>query len=223
MRRAFSLAIDRREFPLILKRGEIPASFWVPPGMPYHNPNVGLPFDPAAARRELAAAGYSGGTGLPPVTAMFNTSPENSLIAENLQAQWRRNLGVTVTLDNQEWKVFLKRLQTDTPALFRLGWGADYPDPDNFLNLFTASSGNNRTHWKNPSYDAIIAHASAEPDPAQRQAAYDQAQRILLEQDAAIMPLFVATQNFVIQPYVRGLRPNALELLYLKDVVLERP
>ncbi|MBI3595711.1 MAG: peptide ABC transporter substrate-binding protein [Nitrospirae bacterium] len=223
IRRAFSMAIDRKEFPAILKRGEVPASFWLPPGMPYHNPAIGLPFDPEAARRLLAEAGYPAGRGFPTVTAAFNTSPENSLIAENLQAQWKRNLGVEVLLDNQEWKVYLKRLQTDPLPLFRLGWGADYPDPDNFLNLFTSTSGNNRTRWKNDRYDALIRSAAADPDSAHRQKAYDEAQRILLEKDVVIMPLFVATQNWVVKPYVRGLQINALELLILKNVRLERP
>ncbi len=223
VRRAFSMAIDRREFPAILKRGEIPSSFWVPPGMPYHNPAIGPPFDPGAAQKLLAEAGYPGGRSFPSVTAAFNTGPENSLIAENLQAQWKRNLGVEVLLDNQEWKVYLKRLQTDPPPLFRLGWGADYPDPDNFLNLFTSTSGNNRTRWKNDRYDQLIRSAAAEPNPARRQASYDEAQRLLLETDAAIISLFVATQNWVIKPYVRGLQINALELLDLKTVHLERP
>ncbi|HEY5594661.1 MAG TPA: peptide ABC transporter substrate-binding protein [Nitrospiria bacterium] len=223
VRRAFSMAIDRREFPAILKRGEIPSSFWVPPGMPYHNPAIGPPFDPEAARTLLAEAGYPAGRAFPTVTAAFNTGPENSLIAENLQAQWKRNLGVEVLLDNQEWKVYLKRLQTDPPPLFRLGWGADYPDPDNFMNLFTSTSGNNRTQWKNDRYDQLIRSAAADPDPARRQAAYDEAQRILLETDAAIMPLFVATQNWVVKPYVRGLQINALELLNLKSIHLEKP
>ena len=199
------------------------ASFWIPPGMPYHNPAVGLPYDPEAARNLLTGAGYPSGRGFPPVTAVFNTSPENSLIAENLQAQWKRNLGVEVLLDNQEWKVYLKQLQTDPPPLFRLGWGADYPDPDNFMNLFTSTSGNNRTRWNNDRYDELIRSASADPDPIRRQKAYDDAQRILLETDAAIMPLFVATQNWLIKPYVRGLRINALELLELKHVRLETP
>lgn len=222
VRRAFSMAIDRREFPAILKRGEIPAPYWIPPGMPYHNPEIGLPFDPASARRLLAEAGYPEGRGFPPIVAAFNTGPENNLIAENLQAQWKRNLGLTVSLDNQEWKVYLKRLQTDPPLLFRLGWGADYPDPDNFMNLFTTASGNNRTHWGNPRYDQLIRSASAETDPDRRQRAYDEAQKILLEEDVAIMPLFVATQNWLIKPYVRGIQINALELLILRDVRLEK-
>ncbi|HET6371230.1 MAG TPA: peptide ABC transporter substrate-binding protein, partial [Nitrospiria bacterium] len=165
VRQAFSKAIDRTEFPKILKGGEIPATSWVPPGMPGYNPEIGLKFDPKEARRKLAEAGYPEGKGLPPITLAFNTDPTNLLIAENVQAQWKRNLGVTVGLDNMEWKVYLKLLKDDTPQVFRLGWGADYPDPDNFLALFTTRSGNNNTHWGNPRYDTLIAEAAGQPDP----------------------------------------------------------
>ncbi|HEY5648232.1 MAG TPA: peptide ABC transporter substrate-binding protein [Nitrospiria bacterium] len=221
VRRAFSLAVDRTEFPIILKGGEIPSAYWIPPGMPYHNPEIGLRFNPELARKLLKEAGYPDGGGFPEVTAVFNTGPVNRLVAENLQAQWKRNLGIQVELDNQEWKVYLSRLQSDTPDLFRLGWGADYPDPDNFMNLFTSTSGNNRSEWKNKLFDQLIARAAAEPDPSKRQADYDRAQQILLEEEAAITPLFVATQNWAISPRVKGLRLNALEMLFLKHLSLE--
>ncbi len=221
VRKAFSMAVDRTEFPKILKGGEIPTSSWIPKGMPGYNPNIGLSFDPQEAHRLLAEAGFPNGKGFPKITAAFNTNPENNLIAENLQAQWERNLGVKVDLDNQEWKVYLKRLTTDTPALFRLGWGADYPDPDNFMNLFTSTSGNNNTHWKNKRYDQIIRDAAVERDPNKRQTLYDEAQRILTEKDVPIMPLFIAAQNMLIKPYLKGLEINAMDLLYLKDVSVE--
>jgi oligopeptide transport system substrate-binding protein len=221
IRRAFSMAIDRSEFPKILKGGEIPTSSWIPKGMPGYNPNIGLPFDPERARRVLAEAGFPDGKGFPKVTAVFNTDPENNLIAENLQAQWKKNLGVKVELDNQEWKVYLKRLKTDTPGLFRLGWGADYPDPDNFMNLFTSTSGNNNTHWQNKRYDDLIRRAAVERDSQHRQALYDEAQRILIEEEVPIMPLFIAAQNMLIKPYLKGLQINAMDLLYLKTVSID--
>jgi oligopeptide transport system substrate-binding protein len=185
-----------------------------------YEPSVGLPFDPDRARRLLTEAGYPGGQGLPPLTYVYNTGPVNTLIAENLQAQWKRNLNVSVTLDNAEWKVYLKRLQNDPPALFRLGWGADYPDPDNFMALFTAGSGNNHSGWANPRYDALVAEAAAEPDPQKRLALYRQAQRILTEEDVPIIPLFADVQNVLIKPWVNGLVLNAMEVLSLQNVTL---
>lgn len=221
VRRAFSMAIDRTELPRILKGGEIPTSSWIPKGMLGYNTKIGLKFDPETARRLLAEAGYPNGKGMPMINLVYNTEPVNTLIAENIQAQWKRNLNVQVNLDNQEWKVFLKRLRTDTPQIFRLGWGADYPDPDNFMVLFTTDSGNNRTHWGNRHYDELIAKAAAETDAERRRRMYDEAQQILTEQDVPIMPLFIAVQNLRIKPYVKGLKLNAMELLYLKQVWLE--
>lgn len=221
VRRAFSLAIDRRELPAILKGGETPTASWIPQGMFGANERIGLWYDPDRARALLAEAGYSGGRGFPEISAVFNTDPVNALIAENLQAQWKRTLGIHVSLDNVEWKVYLRRLATDPPALYRLGWGADYPDPDNFMVLFTSKSGNNHTRWGDRAYDALVARAAVERDPGQRAALYDEAQRILLERDAAIMPLFVAVQNLVIDPRLRGVRLDPMEILIFKHAQFE--
>lgn len=220
VRRAFALALDREEFPRILRGGERAARSWVPPGMFGYEPDIGLPYDPERARRLLAEAGFPGGRGLPPIEYVFNTGPVNTLIAENLQAQWKRNLGVDVRLDNVEWKVYLKRLEQDAPGMFRLGWGADYPDPDNFLALFTKDSGNNHSRWANARYDALIAEASSEPDPRRRLAMYREAQRLLTEEDVPIIPLFTHVQNMLVKPWVRGLDVNAMEIMSLQGVTL---
>ncbi len=218
IRQAFSMAIDRSEIPRILKGGEIPATSWIPEGMFGHNPKIGLGFNSEKARALLAEAGHPAGKNLPPITLAFNTDPTNRLIGENIQAQWKRNLGVEVGLDNMEWKVYLKRLREETPSIFRLGWGADYPDPDNFMNLFTGASGNNHSHWKNADYDRLISEAASEPNEMKRVALYDEAQRILTEREVPIMPLFFAAQNLLIKPSIQGLEVNAMDLLYLKKV-----
>ena len=222
VRRAFAMAINKKELPRILNGGEIPTDSWIPNGMLAHNPDIGLKFNLIEVSKILSEAGYPDGKGLLPITLIFNTDPVNSLIAENVQSQWKKNLNVEVKLDNQEWKVFLKRLKTDTPAIFRLGWGADYPDPDNFMTLFTTDSGNNNTGWSNKRYDELINMARGEGDREKRINMYDEAQRILLEEDIAIIPLFFTAQNVLIKPYVKGLRLDAMELLYLKKLKIER-
>jgi ABC-type oligopeptide transport system substrate-binding subunit len=106
--------------------------------------------------------------------------------------------------------------------IFRLGWGADYPDPDNFMVLFMSKSGNNNTHWGNPRYDDLIAQAASESNSSRRVQMYDEAQKILTEEDAVIMPLFAGVQNILVKPYVKGLQLNAMEILSLRDVHLVR-
>ncbi len=221
VRQAFSMAINREEIPRILKGGELPATSWIPAGMFAHNPTIGLSFNLKKAQRLLTEAGYDSGSDLPPITLAFNTDPTNRLLAQNIQAQWKRNLGVSVLLDNMEWKVYLGQLKQDAPQVFRLGWGADYPDPDNFMNLFTSTSGNNNTRWGNPDYDRLISEGASELDASKRLHLYDKAQRILTESDAPIMPLFFAAQNLLIRPSIEGLTINAMDLLSLKKVRLK--
>ncbi len=215
VRRAFAMAIDRRVFPLVLQGGELPVTSWLPPGMPHANEKIGLAFDPARARALLDETGFDRSR---PVPVVYNTDQVHKLVAENVQAQWQRHLGVTVELQNREWKVFLKELTTRPPPVYRLGWGADYPDPHNFMNLFTSTSANNHSGWSNPRYDELVERASRERDPAVRQALYDEAQRILCEQDVPIVPLFVAPANFAVAASVTGFELNAMDLLFLDRV-----
>jgi oligopeptide transport system substrate-binding protein len=185
-----------------------------------HNPDIGAKFNPVMAQTLLARAGYPKGEGFPSTAAMYNTNDTNRLIGEFLQAQWKEHLNVDIQLESQEWKVFLNRLQVDPPQIFRLGWGADFPDPDNFMNLFISSSGNNRLRWSNPRYDELVALGATLTDSDKRQQVYDEAQQILTEIDTAMIPLFVATQNLLIKPYVKGFEINSMELMYLKKVHL---
>jgi oligopeptide transport system substrate-binding protein len=186
--------------------------------MPAHNAKIGLPFNAVEARRLLREAGYSDGKGFPPVVLAYNTEEDHKLVAEAAQSMWQRNLGVLVKLENQEWKVYLKQLQNDPPAIFRLGWGADYPDPDNFMKLFTANSGNNHTRWKNKEYDQLLELAARELDPKERAKLYDRAQKILCETALPIMPLFWVAESTLLNPHFTGLEFNSMARINLRDL-----
>ncbi len=223
VRQAFAHAIDRSRIPGFLKGGELPSSSWIPKGMFGYNEHIGLKFDPQKARLLLAQAGYANGKEFPKVTAAFNTGDVNRLIGEFIQAQWKEHLNIHIDFESQEWKVFLSRLDLDPPQIFRLGWGADFPDPDNFMNLFIGSSGNNRLKWSHPRYDELVALGSTLKNPQDRKAVYDEAQALLTEKEAPMIPLFVSAQNLLVKSYVQGMENNAMELLYLKRIELHRP
>ena len=127
-----------------------------------------------------------------------------------------------IDFESQEWKVFLSRLDLDPPEIFRLGWGADFPDPDNFMNLFISTSGNNRLRWSHPRYDELISMGSALKKPEERQVVYDEAQVLLTEKEVPMIPLFISAQNLLVKPYVQDLENNAMELLYLKRIRLKK-
>lgn len=221
VRRAFAHAINRDEVVGLLKGGQLPTMSWIPKGMLGYNPKLGLAFDPAKAKKLLAEAGYPGGEGFPATTFMFDTRDDNKAIAERLQAQWKKVLGVSLSAQNEEWKVYLGRLRQDAPAVFRHGWGADFPDPDNFMNMFTSYSGNNFTKWKSEKFDSLVEKAAGEAKATKRVQLYNQAQKILTEEDVAIVPLFIDTINLLVSPSVKGLQIDSLGLLKIHRVEMQ--
>jgi oligopeptide transport system substrate-binding protein len=218
LRKAFALAIDREVFPKILQGGQTPATSWIPPGMLAHNPEIGLKFNPAEARRLLSEAGYPDGKGLPSIVLGYNTDEEKKLVAEAIQSMWQKHLGVVVRIENQEWKVFLKKLQNDPFPVFRSGWGADYPDPDNFMKLFTSNSGNNHGRWRNTRYDQLLEIAARELDAKKRGKIYDDAQKLLTEIDVAIVPLYWKAESTILSPKFTGLEYNSMARMDLRNV-----
>ncbi|MBI4228362.1 MAG: peptide ABC transporter substrate-binding protein, partial [Deltaproteobacteria bacterium] len=218
VRKAFSAAIDRASIVNLIQGAGIPATSWIPKGMLGYAPNIGIKFDPEQARAWLSEAGYPDGKGFPKVTFLYPDVGSNRLIGEALQSMWKKHLGILVELSNQEWKVYLSTINTDPPEIHRAGWGADFPDPHNFMNLFECSSGNNRTNWCNHRYDELVEKAAQEIDVEKRRELYNQAQEILTEKDVPIAPFLISIQQSMVKPYVAGLRPNPLGIILFNKV-----
>jgi ABC-type oligopeptide transport system substrate-binding subunit len=218
VRRAVAMAIDRSIFPKILRRGELPAGSWIPAALPGYSPANTMPFDPPAARKLLAEAGYPGGKGLPPIEVLYPNRDDVTLTVEAIQDELKRNLAMPISLENTEWKVYLTRVAKDPPTMFRQNWGADYPDPETFMNLFTSYNGNNHTRWSNANYDSLVDQAESEQDPAKRAQLYQKADHLLCIEEAPIVPSFMATQNIMVKPWVTGIAMNPLDLQFFRDV-----
>lgn len=216
VRQALTLAVDRGAFPRVLRGGELETVTWVPPGMFGHMAEVGMRRDVARARALLAEAGYPGGAGFPKQILMLRAGDDWRLIAESLQEQWREALGIEVELQVREPKVFFREIDSDSPPPMHLArWVADFPDPENFMNLFTSTSGNNELGFSEPEYDKRVDQAVRTADRAARLELYREAQRLLLQDRAAIAPLYVAGQNMLIRPGLEGVVVNAMGDVYL--------
>src|SRR5207244_4035706 len=112
-------------------------------------------------------------------------------------------LGIKVELSQQEWKVFLKTLQSDAPALYRLGWCQDYADASNFLkDVFHTGSSQNYGKFSNADYDKLVDDAAKLTDNAKRLDMYRKAEDILVAKDAAIIPIYWYTRASMTKPYV---------------------
>lgn len=218
VRRAFSAAIDRARLAELIQGAGVPITSWIPQGMLGHNPEIGVKFNPEQARAWIAEAGYKDGNGFPHAVFLYPDVGNNRIIAEALQSMWKTYLGVEVELQNQEWKIYLSTLDTDPPPVFRAGWGADFPDPHNFMSMFECNSGNNRTRWCNHEYDELVEKAAQEEDPPKRVALYVEAQKILTQTDVPIAPILISIQQSMVKPYVVGLDPNPLDLILFNKV-----
>lgn len=222
VRQAISHAIDRKEITELLGGGQTPLTSWIPKGLLGYDPKVGLGFDLKKAKSLLAQAGF-GETGkkMPTLTIGFNTNEDHQRIAENIQAQLQRNLGIKVELRNEEWKVYLDRLKSDAYMIFRLGWLADYPDPDNFMNLMASYSDNNHTGWSSKAYDKLIESAASEMNSKKRQILYDRAQKILVEDEVPVAPLYNGVAHHLISKRVQNYPINFLGYYRFKKTVLQ--
>ena len=220
-RAAFSHAINRNVYPKVLKRGEVPATSWIPPGLKdFYSPEIGRDYNPDLAKELLSKAGYPNGKGFPKVKMYFPTREDAKLIAEASQALWKKILNVNVEIVNLEWKVYLSSLQQDPPHLFRMSWGADYPDPDTFMSVFTSTAGNNHGRWKNKTYDHLVTQATKTLDLNVRKSLYKKAQKILLEEDVAIVPLLFNTQVLLNKPWIKNFQFNAMDLVYFDQITI---
>lgn len=204
VRKALSLSIDRQSLVThVLRAGQIPSADLVPAGLGGY-PGLHSPlFDPERARELLREAGYGPDRPLPKVTLRYNTSETHKQVAEAVQAMWRQHLGVDVEIENQEWKVYLKSLQTRDFQLGRFGWIGDYPDPFTYLELFTAHNGNNRSGWSDPRYEELLRQANLQRDPAQRLSLLQAAERVFAS-ELPVLPIYVYTRSELIKPYLRG-------------------
>jgi oligopeptide transport system substrate-binding protein len=211
VRKAFSLAVDRTALvENVTKGGQVPARWFSRPGLaaapdPQAGDDFGMPVTAEIEQAEqvLAESSYGSADQLPEVTLVTNQVEGHVHIAEAIQQMWQENLGAKVNLVTQEWKVYLETLDEDPPQVWRLGWCQDYPDADNFARgVFRSDSGNNHTQWVNEEYDRIVDEAARETDVAKRKELYIQAEKILIEDEAVIVPLYWYTRVEVTKPGV---------------------
>lgn len=223
VRRALAMAIDRVALATNIYAGaRQPAPTFVPPGCAGYTPPAGQKLDYAAARALLAEAGYPGGRGLPPIAMQTINDDRGPKIAEAIQAMWRRELGVEITIEPFEQKTLLQNMQSLHFTLGLNGWSADFDDPITFLGIFTTGNGNNWTGWSNKAYDQLLDQAANTADPAARFALLQKAEVILLD-EAPIAPFVFGVRNYLIHPAVRNWNPSPIGIHLYQHVELKAP
>ena len=236
VRMAFNLAIDRKAIVDYALKGDGAAEVYgiVPTGFKTyrHDSLKGYSFDPARAREYLAKAGYPGGNGFPTITMELNRGGDNNVkIAELVQDMLRKNLRINVELRELTTAEYLDLTESGEALFWREAWVADYPDPENFLNLLNSGhlsdqpgqkSYLNSVRYSNPQFDSIFDVAQRERDIEERYRLYRMADQIAID-DAAIMPIYYEESTRLLQNNVQNFPLNQMEYrdfteVYFKDV-----
>jgi oligopeptide transport system substrate-binding protein len=212
VRKALSMAIDRNALIRDIAGGVgKPATSMIPPGMPGYQAELGkdIDFNVDGAKQLLAQAGYTDPSTFPQLHFRYATTTGNQARAEFIQAQLKQNLGINIVLDSMESKAFQAAYKAKDFDLAWEGWGADYPDPQDWMTgLFGCNASNNKYNYCNQQFDQMAAKGDTATDQNQRMQAYAQAQQILV-QDLPVAPLFYRGRMVLVKPWVHGSGPNS--------------
>lgn len=216
VREAIALALNRAEMCQVIGRDYIPSVNYVAESM--LSTATGKLFkdeqeplfteDVARAQALLAEAGYPGGAGFPALTYTYPNSDKDSLMAQAIQAQLKKNLGIDIALVGEESEVYAQDKKDGNFQLIRHSWTADFNDPINFLNLYVTGSSSNYNGTANVDFDAAIAASDAAADPAQRNQALHDAQNILVRDNFYVIPCVTQVYYCLKNPELTGVTFN---------------
>ena len=223
IRQAINYGFDRRKMILYLLNslGTPAESGFVPMGLPSFDSSIvkGYNYNPVKTKQLLAEAGYPGGKGLPNIkllTVAIYADMAN-FIAKQLEES-----GIPVQVEVVQKSLLLTMTSGSTAAFFRGSWIADYPDAENYLSVFYSKNPAppNYTRYKSAAFDAAFEKAIREDNDSIRYKLYQAADKIMIE-DAPVVPLWYDKVVWLVQPNVKGFKPNTLNLLELRRVKLK--
>jgi peptide/nickel transport system substrate-binding protein len=235
VRRAFNYAIDRDKLVKYTVKGEgTPNNFGITPkGIPGfdHSKLKGYDFNTDLAKKEMALAGYPNGKGFPKVTLHINSGGgRNEKVAEAITTMLHDNLNIEIDITQSLWAQHTENLESAKFQFWRLGWVADYPDAENFLNLFygghvpknpTDKAYINSFRYINPEYDRLFEKALATADFEKRSELYLQLDQIIID-DAPVLFIYFNLNRRLLQPYVRNFPANGMEYRLFKSVWFDK-
>lgn len=210
LRHALAMAIDRASIVAnVTRAGETPAYHFSLEGIDGYVSRARTKYDLDAARKLLADAGFPGGRGLEPITLLYNTAENHRVIAEAVQQVWKRELGIDIRLENQEWRVYLDNRTQKNYQIARAGIIMEPYDPSQFLKVFTAASGFNRSGWTDPEYDRLYNEVMNTVDKAKRQELMQKMEQILTDA-MPIVPVYYYTNKYLMLPSVQDSADNLM-------------
>ena len=234
VRKAFNYAIDREKLVTYTLQGDgTPALYGiVPPGLKgYEYDSLkGYSYNLGMAKEYLAKAGYPDGKGFPEITLQLNSGGSRNIqVAEAVQSMLMESLNISIKMEVMPFAQHLEAVETGKTMFWRSAWLADYPDPENFLNLLygpnvpeniNEKSYINSGRYQNNEYDAMFEKALSTVDKMERYTYYRMADQIALN-DAPYMPICYDEFTRLLQREVRNFPANAMEYRDFTEVFLK--
>jgi ABC-type transport system substrate-binding protein len=221
VRQAFAYATDKDKLTnILLKKTRVKAKGVLPPGMPGYNETfTGIGLDPQKAKELLAQSSYGSAANLPDIT--MTVSAGNDTVARSLAEMYRRNLGVEISVQQVD-DVFNQEVEERKYQMFITGWIADYPDQQDFLDVFFYSrSTGNYTVFEDRGIDQMLEAARIEADEKKRDSIYQDIESQVVGM-APMIPLYHDVKYALVKPYVKGLVLSPLGIIVLRDVTIEK-
>lgn len=210
IRKALQMAVDRQTLIDTLYQGSgTPAGGIYPCSMSCYNEALPpIPYDPSAARALLSEAGYPDGFSMT-IASKSSDSDASKELLQILQAQWEE-IGVHVTIEQMDEASWYDIRSAGELPMYKSSWWGDFNDPDNFIyNFFSSESTKARSfHYKNEDAIRRIEAARHMTDEAKRMEEYKELEKIVIQEDAAWIPLVHPEKIRVVQPRVKGFLPH---------------
>ena len=230
VRQAFNHAIDKDKIIQVVYKGLFQkANGVLPPGMPGYNANLkGLDFNPSKAKSLIQESKYA--SNMPQVTFSIPSSTTSiDPVTEAIVEMVRTNLGIEMKIQQVEWATFLQELHRDPRRnkgnnfqMYEIGWSADYPDPQDFVDilLHSKSLGNNEA-YSNSQVDRLLDQARVDSKPETRYRLYQEAEQIIVN-EAPWVPLYHGKSYRLVKPYVKGYTPSPMSIPNYRYISVEK-
>jgi len=222
LRKALALAIEPEALPGVLQGGQRVARGFIPPGIDGHESGVALRGSLHEARAALARAGFPEGEGLPRLRLSIRKFDGAEKLASHLSQLWRERLGVDVLAEVNSASDHQNLVEQRKVDLAIQHWGADFPDPSNFFDIFRSRAPTNRPGWSSTSYDEWVNQARTEQDHRKRMELYQKAERQLIVEETVMMPLFYPKTAVMVSDRIQNLKISPLNYLFF-DKILAAP